>query len=177
MELAKILIVAGLGMALLGVLVGLGEHLPGQLVPRWRETYTDRSLAGAQAWLDKHLAYVFSGKRPEHTGAFYKTRYPSIYEVDADAMALGTPNAARQSLEAWMKLASGPDSEKAQRARRCLSRYVHPSIAPKGKSWEDWYAQYRARIVFIESTGFWWQEDPRILEREQAQAGPPSPRK
>ena len=31
MELAKILIVAGLGMALLGVLIGLGEHLPGQL--------------------------------------------------------------------------------------------------------------------------------------------------
>jgi hypothetical protein len=31
MELAKVLIVVGLGMALLGVLVGLGEHLPAHL--------------------------------------------------------------------------------------------------------------------------------------------------
>jgi hypothetical protein len=26
------------------------------------------------------------------------------------------------------------------------------------------------RVVFIESTGFWWQEDPRVLEAEEARA-------
>ena len=33
-------------------------------------------------------------------------------------------------------------------------------------AWDAWYEKHRDRIVFIESTGFWWQEDPRILERE-----------
>ena len=32
--------------------------------------------------------------------------------------------------------------------------------------WDGWYAKRKDRIVFIESTGFWWQEDPRILENE-----------
>lgn len=147
---------------------GLEEHLPGQLVPEWRKTYTDRSLLGCQAWLDKYLAYVFSGKSPKHTGEFYKTRYKSIYEVDSDAMELGTPNALRKSLEQWMQLSVGKDEKLAELANRCLSRYVHPSIAPKSESWNNWYGRFKDRIVFIESTGFWWQEDPRILELEHA---------
>ena len=45
---------------------------------------------------------------------------------------------------------------------------MHPALAPADGDWQGFYARQRDRIVFIESTGFWWQEDPRVLEREQA---------
>ena len=123
---------------------------------------------------------MFSGKGKEHTGQRYKT----VFEVDADAMALGTPNSKRESLERWIELADGTDGtdkggsdkggtdkEKRALARRCLARYVHPSIVPKSGSWARWYEKQKDRIVFIESTGFWWQEDPRVLEKERAANG------
>lgn len=141
---------------------GIEEHLPGSLTPETRATY-DPTPEGCAAWLEKHLPFVFSGKAEQHRGPKYKT----IFEVDADAMALGTPNAERTSLERWMKLAA-TKGEDAERARRCLARYVHPEITPKDGDWKAWYARNRDRIVFIESTGFWWQEDPRVLEREMA---------
>jgi hypothetical protein len=143
---------------------GIQEHMPNQLTPEWQKTYTDRTPEGYQQWLDKHLAYVFSGKGEQHKSQ----RYKQVYEVDVDAMALGTPNRERQSLERWMQLAKDGNGEDQQRAQRCLQRYVHPSIAPKDSDWRAWYEEQRERIVFIESTGFWWQEDPRVLEREQA---------
>ena len=145
---------------------GIEEHLPGSLTPEWRKTY-DSSLKGCEAWLDKHLAYVFSGKSKKHIGQRYRT----IFEVDADAMALGTPNSKRESLERWIDLADGADKKKRALARRCLERYVHPSIAPKDAGWARWYEKQKHRIVFIESTGFWWQEDPRVLEKERAAGG------
>jgi len=145
---------------------GIEEHLPGSLTPKWRETY-DSSVEGCAAWLDKHLPYVFSGKSEKHADRRYKT----VFEVDADAMALGTPNAKRESLERWIQLAAGDDKEKQTLATRCLKRYVHPSIAPRGAGWSSWYQKQKDRIVFIESTGFWWQEDPRVLEKERAAAG------
>jgi hypothetical protein len=138
--------------------------MPNQLTAQWQETYTDRTPKGYQQWLDKHLAYVFSGKGEQHKSK----RYKQVYEVDADAMALGTPNRERQSLERWIQLAMHGIGEDQQRAQRCLQRYVHPSVAPKDSDWRAWYGAQRDRIVFIESTGFWWQEDPRVLEREQA---------
>jgi hypothetical protein len=147
---------------------GIEEHMPAQLVPAWRKTYTDRTLTGCQAWLKKYLPYVFSGKSPKHSGEYYKTRYKSIYEVDADAMELGTPNGLRSSLETWIDLSSSSDAKQAELAKRCLTRYIHPSIAPKTKPWKAWYAQHKERIAFIESTGFWWQENPEVLERELA---------
>jgi hypothetical protein len=55
-----------------------------------------------------------------------------------------------------------------ERSRPCLKRYVHPDIRPKGKKWKKWYEQQRDRIAFIDSTGFWWQESPVVLEREAA---------
>jgi len=145
---------------------GIQEHMPNQLTPEWQKTYTDRTPEGYQQWLDKHLPYVFSGKGEQHKSQ----RYKQVYEVDVDAMALGTPNRERQSLERWMQLAKDGNGEDQQRAQRCLQRYVHPSIAPKDGDWRAWYEEQRERIVFIESTGFWWQEDPRVLEREHAVA-------
>ena len=140
---------------------GIEEHLPGQLTPEWRKTYTP-TPEGCRAWLDQHLPYVFSGKSDAHRSDRYKT----IFEVDPDAMALGTPNKERSSLEKWLALAAGQAGEDHDRALLCLARYVHPSIAPKDGDWAKWYAAQKARIAFIESTGFWWQEDPRVLERE-----------
>ena len=143
---------------------GIQEHFPGSLTPQWRETYDGSSTSSCAAWLDKHLPYVFSGKTDDHRGRRYKT----VFEVDADALALQTPNAKRASLERWIALATGADPVARDRATRCLNRYVHPAIAPADGDWATWYAQSKPRIVFIESTGFWWQEDPRILEREHA---------
>jgi hypothetical protein len=145
---------------------GIEEHMPGQLVGQTRATYTDRSPAGCRKWLDANLPFLFSGKGPQHTSQRYKT----VFELDADAQALGTPNEERKSLERWLALCAGAPGEDRDRARRCLERYVHPDIAPKDGDWAAWYARYRDRIVFIESTGFWWQEDPRVLERERAAA-------
>jgi hypothetical protein len=150
---------------------GIEEHFPNSLTPECRKTYNDSSAEGCAAWLDKYLPYVFSGKSEKHTDR----RYKNLFEVDADAMALGTSNARRESLERWIDLAAGDDQEKKVLAERCLKRYVHPSIAPKDVGedggWAGWYQKQKDRIVFVESTGFWWQEDPRVLERERAAGG------
>jgi hypothetical protein len=147
-----------------GYLRGIEEHMPNQLVPKWRETYTDHTPAGARAWLATHQPFLFSGKGSQHESE----RYKQLFEVDADAMSLGTPNGERASLEKWLALAAGGDGEDKERARRCLQRYVHPDIAPQDGDWPAWYGKQKDRIVFIESTGFWWQVDPRVLEREAA---------
>jgi len=144
---------------------GVEEHFPNSLLPEWRKTYTP-TFEGAEAWVKKHLPYVFSGKGDKHKHILYK----NMYEVDADAMALGTPNDARKSLERWIELTQGASGEDHDRAVRCLARYVHPKIRPKDSDWEAWYVSQRDRIAFIESTGFWWQESPVVLEREAAAA-------
>ena len=139
---------------------GVEEHLPGQLVPEARATYTP-TFEGAAAFVDENLPYVFSGKTPAHTSERYKT----VFEVDADAKALGTPNNARASLERWIALAGddGAAAEDRARAGRCLRRYVHPDIAPKdGADWAQWYRDFGRRIVFVDSAGFWWLLDPTL---------------
>lgn len=149
-----------------GYLRGIEEHQVGQLVPATLATYTDRSPAGAAAWLAKYGLYLFTGKGPEHKSERYKQRF----EIDEDAMSLGTPVGPRASLEKWIQLAAGAAGEDKERALRCLQRYVHAEVAPKDsdRDWAKWYAAQKDRIVFIESTGFWWQVDPRVLEREDA---------
>ncbi len=148
-----------------GYLRGIEEHMPNQLVPQWRDAYTDRTADGARAWLGKHQPFLFSGKGPQHVP---KERYKQLFEVDADAMALGTPNRERSSLERWMELAASGTGEDQERAKRCLARYVHADVAPADGDWRAWYGKQKDRIVFIESTGFWWQVDPRVLERVAA---------
>ncbi len=149
-----------------GYLRGIQEHQVGQLVESALATYTDRSPAGAAAWLEKYGPYLFSGKGEQHKSQRYKQRY----EIDGDAMALGTPNAARTSLERWIGLAAGPAGEDRERALRCLSRYVAHDLVPADGDWTKWYAAQKDRIVFVESAGFWWLVDPRVLEAERAAA-------
>lgn len=146
-----------------GYMRGVEEHFPNSLVPEWKKTYTP-TFEGAADWVAKYLPYVFSGKGEKHRNA----RYKNLYEVDADAMALGTPNDERESLERWIALAHGDAGEDRDRAVRCLERYVPSDLRPDDGDWKAWYARERDRIAFIESTGFWWQVSPVVLEREAA---------
>jgi hypothetical protein len=104
-----------------------------------------RSPGAATSGFYRHLSYVFSGKGPQHTSERYKT----VFEVDADAMALGTPNRERSSLKRWIDLSVNGDSDSRDRARRCVHRYVHPQIAPQDGDWAAWYRAQRDRIIFV----------------------------
>jgi hypothetical protein len=145
-----------------GYLRGIEEHFLGTVLEGSRAGY-EPTPAGLERWLDENLGYVFSGKDPAHRG----TRYKTIFEVDFDAKRLGTPNAARASLERWLAMAAGDEPEARAVAERLLARYVHPDIAPADWSAPSaWYESWRNRIVFVESAGFWWLEDPRpVAER------------
>ena len=140
---------------------GVQEHLPGSLVKAARSKYTP-SFEGADAWVQANLAYVYAGKK----GMPKDPKYGALFDVDEDAKALGTPNNERKSLERWLELAKASGEDKA-RALRCLERYVHPRIYPKDGNWTAWYAKQKDRICFVDSSGFWWQLDPRVLEREK----------
>ncbi len=145
-----------------GYLRGIEEHWPGQLVDSAAATYTDRTPEGAAKWLALNGPFLFSGKGPQHESKRYKQRF----EIDLDAMQLETPVHLRASLEKWLALVTSGSGEDRERAQRCLQRYVHKDIAPTDGDWMAWYRAQKDRIVFIESTGFWWQPDPRVLERE-----------
>jgi len=144
---------------------GVEEHFPNSLVDSARKDY-EPSFEGAATWVERYLPYVFSGKGEQHRHVLYKNRF----EVDRDALALNTPNAERESLEKWIELAASDETEDRAKAARCLKRYVHPSIYPKDGRWTEWYERHRDRIVFIDSSGFWWQESPVVLEREAVQS-------
>ncbi len=139
---------------------GVEEHLPGSLMPKARATYT-RSFEGAETWVSQYLDYIYAGK----AGMIKDKKYGWLFDIDEDAMKLGTPNSSRKSLERWIALSKGDQAEDKARALRCLERYVHPKIAPKDGNWTRWYATYKDLICFIDSTGFWWQLDPIALER------------
>jgi hypothetical protein len=137
---------------------GIEEHFLGTVKPDSRKTY-EPTPEGLQTWLDQYLPYVFSGKDASHKSERYKT----VFEVDFDAKQLQTPNASRASLETWLKLANGEDQLGKEIALRLLDRYVHEDIAPRDWSGADeWYAKVKDRIVFVESAGFWWIEDPSL---------------
>lgn len=149
---------------------GFNEHIYGMVLEDSLSDY-EESAEGLKQWLKKHGDYLFSGKYDRHQGTGKYERYGMRFEIDRDAEKLQTPNHKRESLEKWIDLATANDLELQALALRCLERYVHPSIAPdaiEGESvdWEQWYRAHKERIVFIESTGFWWQTDPRVLERE-----------
>ena len=142
-----------------GYLRGVEEHFPNQLTERWRETYTP-SFEGAAEWVAKYQPYVFSGRGAQHKNG----RYQTVFEVDVDAMALGTPNHERVSLERWIALVCGrgdATSEDRARAERCLLRYVSPELAvAASEDWGAWYAAHRDELVFVDSVGFYWIQDP-----------------
>jgi len=137
---------------------GIEEHFLGKVLPESRAGYVP-TPEGLQKWLAENLAFVFSGRGGRHASE----RYGNTFEVDVDAKALGTPNAERASLEAWLHLAASADAAERELGRHLLARYVDPAIAPA--AWDapaDWYKKWRERIVFVDSAGFWWLEDPTL---------------
>jgi hypothetical protein len=137
---------------------GMEEHFLGKVRPESREDYLP-TPEGLEAWLDENLAFVFSGRGERHASE----RYGNMFEVDVDAKELGTPNNERTSLETWLRLAASADTTERELGRRLLTRYVDPSIAPA--SWDtpaEWYTAWRERIVFVDSAGFWWLDDPTL---------------
>lgn len=139
---------------------GVEEHFVGMLNPKWHDSYTP-TFEGAAAWVAENLPYVYTGK----TDAQRHERYKWMFEIDADSKALGTPNNERSSLEKWITMAESDaaTADERARSRRCLQLYVHPSIAPaQGTSWAQWYDASKDRIVFVDSSGFWWQVDPTL---------------
>jgi len=146
-----------------GYLRGIEEHFLGCVKEESRADYV-ATPEGLQAWLDENLDYVFSGKDASHRGERYKT----IFEVDTDAKALGTPNIERASLERWIAMASSEDPDERAVAERLLTRYVHADLVPvavggyadAARDWAAWYARDRDRIVFVQSAGYWWMLDP-----------------
>src|SRR5690606_830955 len=148
-----------------GYMRGVEEHFPNQLTAEWKASYTP-TFAGAAQWVAENLPYVFSGKGEQH----HHERYKTVFEVDADAKALATPNNQRASLEKWLALADADANEtggakdgdaQREQALRCLQRYVHESIRPTADvSWTRWYEEHRDNLVFVDSAGFWWMLDP-----------------
>lgn len=141
-----------------GYLRGIEEHFLGTVLETSREGY-DPTPEGLRTWLDENLDYVFSGKADRHTPK--EGRYKTVFEVDETAKDLGTPNAARSSLETWLRLAASNDEAQRAKGRILLDRYVHPSIKPDEWSRPDeWYREHADEIVFVESAGFWWMVPP-----------------
>ena len=141
---------------------GVKEHFPGSLVESSRAGY-EPSFEGATMWVEKYLPYVFGGRGDRHRNGRYQA-----FEIDRDALALKTPNNTQASLEKWIELATSGSGEDRDRALRCLKRYVHADIFPPDGDWDAWYSKQKDRIAFIDSTGFWWQVSPVVLEREAA---------
>lgn len=136
---------------------GVQEHLPNSLVPAAKKTYTAKDHAGAKAWTERYLPYVYSGKGEQHRHA----RYKNLFDIDTDAMALGTPNNKPASLQRWIHLLADGEAEQQAQAQRCLDRYVHPDIRPKpGESWPEWWTRNSEELVFVDSAGFWWMRHP-----------------
>lgn len=135
---------------------GIEEHFLGVVQESSRVDY-EPTPEGLETWLTENLAYVFSGKNEGHRGHRYKT----IFEVDELAKSLATPNSDRTSLEQWLRMAQSDDATKRAQAIELLDRYVHPDIRPADWSASDeWYAEWKSRIVFVDSAGFWWMESP-----------------
>ena len=118
------------------------------LLKGWKPT-----VETAQAWLAENLDYLYADGE---SGPY------QLYNVDQDAKKLRTPNHALKSLEAWIGLAG----EGNPQAKACLARYVDPKIRPADGDWKAWWARHKSRLIFVDTAGFRFVEDPRVLERE-----------
>lgn len=143
-----------------GYLRGIQEHFLGCVLEESRKDY-EPTPEGLERWLAENEGFVYSGKGPRHTGERYRT----IFEVDQEAKELGTPSIERASLERWLAMLGGEEHERAT-AELLLRRYVHPDLAPPeaatAADWAAWDREFRDRIVFVQSAGYWWMLDPTL---------------
>ena len=119
------------------------------LLKDWEPT-----LDSAQAWLSANLDYLYADGE---SGPY------QLFSVDGAAKALTTPNRDLGSLEAWIQLAQGKDAEKQGFAKACLARYVDPRLLPADGDWASWWRREKGRLVFVDTAGFRFVEDPRVL--------------
>lgn len=103
-------------------------------------------------WLDENFAYIIGDPSAS-------SRHKEVYDVDQDAKSLKTPNNKIESLETWIKVVSegGKDKDKA---KKCLDRYVDKAIQPSGGNWKDWLEKNKSKIVFCDSVGFKFIQNP-----------------
>lgn len=102
-------------------------------------------------WLEENFAYIVGDPSSA-------SRHKEVYDVDADARALRTPNNKLESLKTWVGLLNG---DEGARARRCLDRYVGDVEG----GWAAWLEKNAARILFCDSAGFKFIEDPTRDEK------------
>ncbi len=126
------------------------------LVPAARADLLKREKEEYGAWLEENLPYINAGKSSP-----IQSRYKDVYDVDLEAKALKTPNNSMESLAKWIDLASSDDADQKKMARGCLQRYVAPEIRPRQEDWKAWFRKMKDRIVFCDSVGFYFIEDPR----------------
>lgn len=107
------------------------------------------------AWLKENFGYIVGDPASA-------SRHKDVYDVDADARALKTPNNKLESLEGWIRLLNGDERDKA---RRCIDRYVGKGLEPADGDWAGWFGRMKGRIVFCDSAGFRFIEDPTRDEK------------
>lgn len=112
-------------------------------------------------WLRENVDYVY---------AAVLDKQQAFFAVDQDAKRLHTPNNKLESLKRWIDLArkKGPDSEAA---KNCLGRYVDDSIKPANQDWKAWWKRMKKRVVFVDTVGFKFIENPVLLEKEGRRPG------
>lgn len=119
------------------------ERFEGMIAPPEKEEMKKLPLGRYKEWLERHLPYVrWAGQGHE------------AFEVDGDALALGTPNDRVESLETWVRLAAKGTGSDRERALRCLDRYVDPALRPPDGDWAAWLASHRGRLRFSDTAGF-----------------------
>jgi hypothetical protein len=125
------------------------------LHPDLRKEWTT-DIEAAKAWLAENRDYVYADGTLE--------RY-QIFQVDDAARRLRTPNHRIESLQTWVRLARGEDPQKRADAEACLERYVDPAIRPPAGEWTQWWDAWKSRLVFVDTAGFRFVEDPRLEPR------------
>ena len=124
------------------------KHFRGSLDPELLKDW-EPTVASGRTWLAENLPYLVT----DGVEGSYQ-----VFRVDGNAKRLGTPNHKTESLEAWVRLSR----EGSPEAGACLARYVDPGIAPKDGDWAVWWARWKGRLVFVDTAGFRFVEDPRL---------------
>jgi hypothetical protein len=132
------------------------KAIPTMLVPQTAKDWT-HSLEFNKKWIEENADYLYPAKLNSESG---------FMDIDNDAKTLKTPNNKIESLQQWITLTKGNDTEKKRMALSCLDRYVASEIKPKDNDWSRWFDKMKSRIVFVDTAGFKWLENPTILEKE-----------
>jgi hypothetical protein len=136
------------------------KAMPKMLVSGLQKDW-DPTVAFSQAWLRENRDYLYAAKLDAQTGFF---------DIDQDAKRLRTPNYKLESLKKWIDLA-GSVGQDRDSAKNCLNRHVDDSIKPADDNWQAWWKREKDRIVFVDTVGYKFIENPVLLEKEGRHQG------